>query len=74
VDPLRFLDMPILACLTLVEGAIHDITVTFGQQLVPNSCGMTKPVSYKRHRFPSQIIAHAGGCVANLEQERKDGR
>jgi putative transposase len=20
---------------------------------------MTKPVSYKRHRFPSQIIAHA---------------
>jgi hypothetical protein len=25
VDPLRFFDMPILACLTLVEGAIHDI-------------------------------------------------
>jgi putative transposase len=23
------------------------------------SCGMTKPVSYKRHRFPPQIIAHA---------------
>ncbi len=26
--PLRFLDMPILARLTLVEGAIHDITLT----------------------------------------------
>jgi hypothetical protein len=28
VDPLRFLDMPILARLTLVEGAIHDINLT----------------------------------------------
>jgi hypothetical protein len=28
VDPLRFLDMPILARLTLVEGAIHDIKLT----------------------------------------------
>jgi hypothetical protein len=28
VDPLRFFNMPILACLTLVEGAIHDITLT----------------------------------------------
>jgi hypothetical protein len=27
-DPLRFFNMPILACLTLVEGAIHDITST----------------------------------------------
>jgi len=25
VDPLRFFDMPILARLALVEGAIHDI-------------------------------------------------
>jgi hypothetical protein len=30
VDPLRFLDMPILARLTLVEGAIHDIRLTGG--------------------------------------------
>jgi hypothetical protein len=28
VDPLRYFDMPILACLTLVEGAIHDINLT----------------------------------------------
>jgi hypothetical protein len=28
VDPLRFFNMPILARLTLVEGAIHDITLT----------------------------------------------
>jgi hypothetical protein len=31
-DPLRYfnmpINMPILACLTLVEGAIHDITLT----------------------------------------------
>jgi len=27
-DPLRFLDMPILARPKLVEGAIHDITLT----------------------------------------------
>jgi putative transposase len=25
----------------------------------PKNCSMTKPVSYKRHRFPPQIIAHA---------------
>jgi hypothetical protein len=30
VDPLRFLDMPILARLTLVEGAIHDIKLPKG--------------------------------------------
>jgi hypothetical protein len=23
------------------------------------SCGMTKPISHKRHRFPPQIIAHS---------------
>jgi hypothetical protein len=28
VAPLRFSNMPILARLTLVEGAIHDITLT----------------------------------------------
>jgi hypothetical protein len=28
VDPLRYFDMPILASLTLVEGAIHDINLT----------------------------------------------
>lgn len=51
--------MPILACLTLVEGAIHNITVTLGQCLGFISCGMNKPVSNKRHRFPPEIIAHA---------------
>src|SRR5215217_4463360 len=25
----------------------------------PKSCGMTKPISHKRHRFPPQIIAHS---------------
>jgi hypothetical protein len=51
--------MPILARLTLVEGAIHDITLTRGW---PRPCirtGMSKHVSYKRHRFPPEIIAHA---------------
>jgi hypothetical protein len=36
-DPLRFLDMPILACLTLVEGAIHDITLTGLGRIETNS-------------------------------------
>jgi hypothetical protein len=25
----------------------------------PKSCGMTKAMNYKRHRFPPQIIAHS---------------
>jgi hypothetical protein len=36
-----------------------DVTVTFGQDLRGRNGSMTKPVSYKRHRFPPQIIAHA---------------
>ena len=31
VDPLRFFDMPSLACLTLVEGTIHDIKLIGGR-------------------------------------------
>jgi hypothetical protein len=37
VDPLRFFNMPILACLTLVEGAIHDITLTSIARIDANS-------------------------------------
>ena len=36
-DPLRFLDMPILARLTLVEGAIHDITLMAVRQNLGHS-------------------------------------
>lgn len=36
-----------------------NVTVTFGQRVLPTNYGMTYPISYKRHRFPPQLIAHA---------------
>jgi hypothetical protein len=56
VDPLRFSTMPILACLTLVEGAIHDITLTntgrteakpvaLGQSLISSAAGVPTAVT-----------------------------
>ena len=30
------------------------------------SLGMTKPVSYKRHRFPPQIIAQPPGYISDF--------
>jgi putative transposase len=35
------------------------VPMTFGQGLCGTNDSMTKSVSYKRHRFPPQIIAHA---------------
>jgi putative transposase len=38
---------------------IGDITLTAGQRFRPERTGLTQSsVSYKRHRFPPQIIAH----------------
>jgi hypothetical protein len=35
-----------------------DVTVTFVEHIPSIDHGMNQPVSYKRHRFPPQIIAH----------------
>jgi hypothetical protein len=35
-----------------------DVTVTLGQGLRSKKGGMNEPVSYKRHRFPPEVIAH----------------
>ena len=79
--PLRFFNMPILACLTLVEGAIHDITLTattrtevrFGRKT-----GSSSNVGHRlpfRHGFGAVEMGGGGGAAgARWNEKIADGR
>ena len=51
------------------HGAVKgDVTVTFGQRLLPMSCGMTQLISYKRHRFRPRSLPMQFRCSSDSSE------
>lgn len=56
----RMLNSPLISAARTFWGFGGDVTVTACEELARRRRRMnTSPVSYKRHRFPAEIIAHA---------------
>ena len=65
--------MPILACLTLVEGAIHDITLTAARRIKANSAAWQLQAATLAADFHSAMALRRCRWVAEAKRWERGG-